>query len=172
MASPMASAAREGGFTLMELIAVLIVFGIVAAVAAPFLVSNVRSYFTGKDISETDWQARVAVERMTRELRAIRAPADLTITSGSDITFVDLDGNSIRYCAGAVGGCPGVAGDLMRNAQPLASGIGALAFSFLTRTGTATGSAASTYYVNASFTASQNAVTKSYLLTVSPRNFP
>jgi hypothetical protein len=158
--------------TLVELVVVLILTAIVSAVAARFVAPMVQSYFTGRDVTEVDWQARTAVERMTRELRTIRAPADLTITSASDITFTDIDGNSIRYCQGGVAGCPGAAGDLMRNGQSLATGVGALTFSFLTRTATATGSAAAAYYVNATFTAAQNNVTKSFLLTVSPRNFP
>lgn len=160
------------GFTLMELLMVLVIFGIVGAVAAPLLANGFRAYFTGRDISETDWQARVAVERMTRELRGIRAPADLTAASASDITFVDTSGTSIRYCLGAVGGCPGVAGDLMRNGQPLAGGISALAFSYLTRGAAATGAGAAVFYVTIGFTASQNAVAKTYRATVSPRNFP
>ncbi len=160
------------GFTILELMITVIVIAIVSAAAAPLLLSAFQGYFTGRDVTATDWQARVATERMTRELRSIRSPADLTIASASDITFIDTDGNSIRYCAGTVGGCPGVAGDLTRNAQPLAAGVSGLAFTFLTRTGATTTSAASVYYVNVAFNATQNAVTKGYQFTVSPRNFP
>jgi hypothetical protein len=109
---------------------------------------------------------------MGRELRAIRAPADLTITSGGDITFVDMDGSSIRYCLGAVGTCPGATGELMRNSQPLATGISGLTFSFLTRTSTATAVPAAVFSVNVDFTATQNSVSTSHRFTVSPRNFP
>ena len=163
---------RARGFTLVEMLLVIVLLGIVAAVAAPAMQSGFRAYFTGQDIAEADWQARVALERMTRELRTVRAPADLVLASASDLTFVDLDGNTIRYCQGAVGTCPGAAGELIRNAQPLATGIGALTFSFLTRTGGATGTPALAYYVNASFSATRNAVTKSHQVTLAPRNFP
>ena len=160
------------GFSLLELIMVMVVLGIVAAVAAPFLSASFQSYFTGKDISETDWQARVALERMSRELRSVRAPADLIITSANDITFTDVDGNSTRYCRGTVGGCPGAAGELTRNNQPLATGISALTFSFLTRTGAVTAVAANVFYITVAFTATQNTIIKSFQATVSPRNFP
>jgi prepilin-type N-terminal cleavage/methylation domain-containing protein len=160
------------GFSLIELVMVMVVFGIVAAIAAPVMSSGFQAYFTGKDIAEVDWQARVAVERMTRELRAVRAPADLALASAGDLTFVDVEGNSIRYCLGAVGTCPGAAGELMRNAQPLATGIGALTFAFLTRGAGATANPALAFYVTAAFTATRNATSKAHQITVSPRNFP
>ncbi len=160
------------GFSLLEMVMVIVVLGIVAAVAAPFMSAGFNAYFTGKDISETDWQARVALERMSRELRSVRAPADLIITSASDITFTDVDGNSTRYCMGGVGGCPGAVGELTRNTQPLATGISALTFSFLTKTGATTAVAASVFYISVAFTATQGTIVKSFQTTVSPRNFP
>ena len=160
------------GFSLLELITVMVVLGIVAAVAAPFLSASFQSYFIGKDISEIDSQARAALERLSREVRSIRAPADLTISPTTEVTFTDVDGNLIRYCLGTVAGCPGAAGELMRNTQPLATGISALAFSYLTKTGTAAAAAATVFYVTVSFTATQNTVSKSFTATVSPRNFP
>lgn len=166
------AARRERGFSLVELVMVIVLFGIVAAFAAPMLGSAFQAWFIGRDISEVDWQARVAVERITRELRTVRAPADLVLAAADDLTFVDLDGNSIRYCQGAVGTCPGAAGELMRNSQPLAAGIGGLAFSFLTRTGAATALASEAFYVSASFSATRNAITKTHEITVAPRNFP
>jgi len=159
------------GFSILELVMVLVVFGIISAVAAPLLANGFRAYFTGRDISETDSLARAAIERMTRELRGIRGPGDLAAASASDISFVDTSGTSIRYCLGPAGGCPGAAGDLMRNGQPLAGGISGLTFSFLSRGAAATG-AGGAFYVTVAFTASQNAVSKSYQATVSPRNFP
>ena len=162
------------GFSLVELIMVMVILGIVAAVAAPFLSASFQAYFIGKDINETDSQARAALERLSRELRSVRAPAglNLIITSASDISFTDVDGNSIRYCMGTVGGCPGAVGELTRHPQPLATGISALTFTFLTQTGAATAVAANVFYITVSFTATRNTIIKSFTATVSPRNFP
>ena len=160
------------GFTLVEVVAAIVLFGIVAAMTARVLSQGFQSFIMGRNLAETDWQARVALERMTRELRIIRAPADIIMTSGSDLTFTDLDGNAIRFCMGAVGTCPGAAGDLTRNTQALATGVSGLAFSYLTRTGAATATPAQVYYVVIAFTATQGSMSKSYQAVVSPRNFP
>ena len=160
------------GFSLIELIMVIVVFGIIAVVAAPLISNAVRAFVTGRDIAETDWQARVAVERMTRELRTIRAPADLTITSASVITFIDVNGTAIRYCQATIGTCPGALGELMRNTEALASGISGLTFSYLTRAGAVTAVPAQVFYVTVAFTATQNAISKTFQVSVGPRNFP
>jgi prepilin-type N-terminal cleavage/methylation domain-containing protein len=162
----------SSGFTLIELVAAIVLFGIIGAMVSRVLTQGFNSYITGRNIAETDWQARVALERMTRELRTIRDPASITMTSASDLSFVDVDGATIRYCAGAVGTCPGTTGDLIRNTQVLASGISGLTFSYLTKTSVATVTPTQVYYVAVAFTATQGAIAKNFSVVVSPRNFP
>ena len=158
------------GFSLVELVVVIVLLSIVAAVAAPMVGNGFKAYFTGRDLVETDWQGRVALERMTRELRTLRAPADITMTSASDLTFLDIDGNSVRYF---LSNCVLTICELTRNTQPLATGISGLAFSYLLRDGkTTTVTPASVYYVIVDFTATQGGNSRTYQATVSPRNFP
>lgn len=160
------------GFSLIELIVVIVVFGVIAATGAQLMGNGFRAYFSGKDMTEMDSQTRVALERMTRELRSVRAPADLTVVPANEISFVDAGGNSIRYCMGTVGTCPGAAGELVRNTQPLAGGVSGLAFSYLDRAGVATTTPALVYYITVNFTAAQGTISKAFQATVSPRNFP
>jgi len=167
---------RVAGFSLIELVTVMVLLGIVAAVAAPFISDSFKAYFTGRDLVETDWQGRVALERMTRELRTVRAPVDLTMTSVSDLTFVDVDGNSVRYF---MSNCVLTICELTRlvppsvTGQPLATGISGLAFTYLLRDGkTTTVAPASVYYIIVDFTANQGGNSRTYQATVSPRNFP
>ncbi len=164
--------ANASGFTLIEIVAAIVLFGIIGAMVSRVLSQSFNSYVMGRNVAETDWQARVALERMTRELRSIRAPSDITMTSASDLSFVDAEGTVIRYCAGGVGTCPGVTGDLMRNSQVLATGVSALGFSYLSKTATATVTPTQVYYVVVSFSATQGAISKSYQVAVNPRNFP
>ena len=162
----------SSGFTLVEIVAAIVLFGIIGAMVSRLLAQGFTAYITGRNIAETDWQGRVALERFTREVRNIRAPSDITITSASDFSFVDVDGTTIRYCLGAVGTCPGATGELMRNTQSLAYGISSVTFSYLTKTNAGTVVPAQIFTILASFTATQGAISKDYTVAVSPRNFP
>jgi len=45
---------RVAGFSLIELVTVMVLLGIVAAVAAPFISDSFKAYFTGRDLVETE----------------------------------------------------------------------------------------------------------------------
>lgn len=163
----------DRGFTLVEVILVIVLLGIIAAVGAQIMGAGLQSYVAARDSLGVDAQARLALERMTRELRAVRSPAGLTLAPSNEVTFVDADGATVRYCLAMVGGCPGTtAGDLMRNGQPLASGVSGLSFSYSDRNGAPTADPAQVFYISVQFNVAQGAMSGSYRATVNPRNFP
>jgi prepilin-type N-terminal cleavage/methylation domain-containing protein len=89
---------KENGFTLIELVLVIVLLGILASGGATLLAEGFNSFFKGRDITEADWQARVALERMGRDLRAIRSPSDIaSSSSATSITFTNVDGNTLTY---------------------------------------------------------------------------
>src|SRR5258706_5979463 len=90
---------HERGWTLIEMVLVIIVFGIVATIRARVMSTMFLSYFTARDITRSDAQARVAFERLTRELRQIRAAnaADLDPASTAHGRFIDPDGNAVGF---------------------------------------------------------------------------
>lgn len=57
------------GFTLVELIAVLVILGIVSAIGSQFVVSAVNSYSVSEKRSKLISRGRVTMEQMTRQLR-------------------------------------------------------------------------------------------------------
>ena len=169
---------RVQGLTLVEMVIVIVLVGIVFGIGGMLLTQVFRAYFEEQDISGGDWQAKLALERATRELRAIRSATatDFAIpASPSEIRFVDTDGNNVCfYLSGAT---------LMRaenpptqscgttNPQQLADNISSLGFTYWTNTGVATAAVASVYYVTMEVQVARGDYTGSFRATVRPRNF-
>ena len=104
-----APAPAERGFSLIELVLVIVLLGIIATVGAQLMGSGFQLYFTGRDSLSVDAQARLALERLTRELRAVRVSSGLTLAPANEANFIGGDGTAVRYCLGTVSGCPGAA---------------------------------------------------------------
>jgi prepilin-type N-terminal cleavage/methylation domain-containing protein len=170
------------GWTLIEMVTVLIIFSIVVAVGANLMSGMFRSYFTARDITGSDAQARVAFERMTRELRQIRwtaAGTDLDVASTAQFRFNDSDGNGVCFYRDAVNN------RLMRSAdgpasacgttnpQPLSDFVTGLLFVYYANDGsTTTAVAANVFYVTVRVDIQDNQVTDRLRATIHPRNFP
>jgi len=89
-------ASRYGhGFTLIEMVLVIILVGIIFSMGGVMLGKVFSSYSAKQEIAEADWQAKVALERAARELRAVRTAtaADLDVASTAQVRFIDTDGN-------------------------------------------------------------------------------
>ncbi len=102
------------GFTLIELVLTMLILGIIAAVFSRFALQGIRSYSTEIDRGDVHSQARLAVERVVREARAIRSCADIagaanpsatlsfTDTSGAPVDFTVAGGNLTRNGVGNI----------------------------------------------------------------------
>jgi len=172
---------RRDGFTLIEMLTVIIILGVVAAVGARLMSGMFQSYFAARDITSSDAQARVAFERMTRELRQIRSATatDLDVASAAQIRFIDMDGNGVCFYRDAA------TNRLMRSAdgpatacgatsaRPLADFVAGLFFTYYLNDGRTTTSApASVYYVTVHVDVQDNNVSDTLRATIHPRNFP
>jgi len=169
MARPARIALHACGFTLIEAIITLVIAGVLAAIGATIMSGGFRNYFLGRELAQDAAQGTLALERMTRDLRAVRSAADLTTIGASTITFVDVDGNTITYALSA--------GSVTRaqnggTAQPLAANVSNLAFTYLQNDGQTTAAASATvWYIAVAVTvASQNATT-TFRGTVKPASF-
>ena len=169
----------EIGWTLVEMVMVIVVLGAIAAVGASLIPSIFDSYFASRDITSSDGQARAAFERMTRELRQIRSATatDLDVASATQIRFMDADGNGICFYRDAVNN------RLMRsadgpatacgstNAQPMADYVTGMNFFYYQNDGaTTTVSATSVYYITVRVNVQDNNITDTLRATIHPRN--
>jgi len=170
---------RSRGFTLIELIAVIILTGILFSFGSVLLGNVFSGYALKRDTTDADWQAKVALERMTRELRAVRSAtaAELDIASAAQVRFVDTDGNGVCFYRNAA------ANRIMRSAdgpatacgttnpQVLADNITALAFTYWQNDGATAALVTDVYYITVALNVVEGSYSSSFRTNVRPRNF-
>lgn len=110
------------GFTLIEMILVVVIISILSAVSARVLNAIFTSYFRGQDLINADSEARVALRRVSIDLHNLRSTADITTASASVLTFTDLNGNAISYQLNA--------SQLVRNNLALAKNTQSIVFQY------------------------------------------
>jgi len=170
----------ERGWTLIEVVVVLIILAIVVAVGGRMMTGMLQSYFAARDITSSDAQARVGFERMTRDLRQIRSATatDLDVASAVQVRFIDADGNGVCFYRDAA------TSRLMRSAdgpstacgatspQPLSDFVSGLSFFYYTNALATTATPTAVYYVTVKVSVQDNDVSDTLRATIHPRNFP
>jgi prepilin-type N-terminal cleavage/methylation domain-containing protein len=92
---------RVEGFSLAELIMVIVILGILGAFVGPVLFNAMRSYDSVQASVTTHAKMRYATERIARELRDVRRQAtdstflDITSMTASSMAFIKTDGTQV-----------------------------------------------------------------------------
>ncbi|MBN1684631.1 MAG: prepilin-type N-terminal cleavage/methylation domain-containing protein [Gammaproteobacteria bacterium] len=120
---------KQSGFTLIELIIVIIILGIVAAIGSSVLYQSFRSQEKSQELIETTWQARVAIRRLSQELFSITLN-DFTPAT-HQITFKNIWGEMVTYSLDTPNHT------LKRNTETLANNVNALDFFYYDENNTA-----------------------------------
>ncbi len=139
------------GFTLIEVVITMVLFGIITYVVATAISTSTKAYFVTDIRKEAIDQARIALDRMTREIRNVKSrevdadldtyiDADIQTANASQFCFIDINSTriSFRYSGSIItreeGGaaCPGAGGNT------LAENITSMSFWYILADGTRT----------------------------------
>jgi MSHA biogenesis protein MshO len=163
---------NSSGFTLIEMVIVIVLVGILATIAATIIMQGVRAYSDEQSRSDAHYQARLAVERMSREIRLIRGNADISVMNGTLLRFTDINGSQMGFRLN--GGNIERTEDNAVSWQTLATnitGTGGNIFTYLDDNGATTAASTSLWLVQIQFIATQGTESIDIRTTVHPRNF-
>ncbi|WP_454782894.1 PulJ/GspJ family protein [Legionella sp. WA2022007384] len=82
------------GFTLIEMLIVMIITGVVLSAVSLMLSAGFTNYFTGVKVTALTNQATMAMARMTKELQQANRFSTINPTN---MTFTTTDGSTISY---------------------------------------------------------------------------
>ncbi len=139
---------KQQGFTLLELVFVIALTSIIVVVASNIIAMGAQTYLAAKNTVDADWQARLSLERMARDIRAVRSVTSISTATATQLVFTDFDGTSISYSLSGT--------SLMRNSQILADGVSSLAFGYFDKNGVTTAVATLIRYVTITLNITQS----------------
>jgi prepilin-type N-terminal cleavage/methylation domain-containing protein len=163
------------GFTLIEAIITIVIVGIISSIAALIILEGMQASSKEQNLSSAHYQARLAMERMAREIRTINVKGNVgtvaigTITGNptNSLIFTDLTGTNVTYSLSGqtlnrtVGGV----------SSSLAAGVTTLEFRHYDIANALTISALAVWTIDISMTDTQGADSLPMRTRVHPRNF-
>ena len=153
----------QKGFTLIEMIVVIVLSSIIAVVSMQLLAQGFAAYLSGQNVTSAQNQIWRALERMSRDIRAVSSPASITTATASQFSFTDIANNSISYTLSG--------SSLMLGSNVLADGISALTFSYYDKNGTTTATLSAIRFISVSLTITQGGTNYTVSTSIYPRAF-
>lgn len=169
---------QSKGFTLIEAIITIVIVGIISSIAALIILEGVKASAKEQNLSGVHYQARIAMERMAREIRLIRSQTagDIPTMAATDLIFCDVTGRAVEFqLAGLV---------LNRRESatctPFAwggwytltsGGVNPLTFTYLDSAGAGGATAANLWFVDINLTDTQGSDSLPMRSRVHPMNF-
>src|SRR5689334_5144417 len=145
---------REKGFTLIELIMVILIVSIISVVVGKTLYHSFQTFLTIQNITEADWTGYASLDRIANDIHRIRSAGDITTISSNNLVFTDISGTSVQFQLSG--------NSILRNSQTLVSGVSSLSFTYRDKNGSVTATPSSVRYITISVTAQQDNITTSF----------
>lgn len=172
----------QAGFTLIEIVITLVLVAIIAGVTGMLILQGSQAFVSGERRSDAANQARVALERMLREIRTIRQAGAIagpianpsTSLSFTDLSATPITGTTITYArnvaANTIERTEGV-GPPPPPAITLADGVTTLQFWHFDKDGVTTTTPANIWQIQIDLTITKNGEPQTVRSRVYPRNF-
>jgi prepilin-type N-terminal cleavage/methylation domain-containing protein len=156
------------GFTLIEMIMVILILGIIIAMSSTLLTQGLDTFSTGENIMNANWQGQLAMERMARDILSVRSPADMTTLGASNFAFTDSNNNTLSYSLS------GTSLNLTQNGSTaiLADGIQSLGFSYFDKNDAATTTPTLARFIRVTINVTQGNANYTLTTGIYPRNLP
>lgn len=154
------------GFTLLEMILVILILSIIIAMSSTLLTQGLNSFANSESIMSANWQGQIAMQRIVRDIMAVRSPSDITTATASNFSFTNTNNESISYSLSG----NNLNLTLNGNSAILADSIQNLTFSYFDKSGSATATTSLIRLVRVSFNVVQNNVSYTLTTAIFPRN--
>lgn len=152
---------RYKGFTLIELIATIVLMAIISIIVGQVLLNGYQNFITSQNISQTDWRGLLALERLANDIHTIRSAGDISTITSTQLAFTDVNGTAIQFQLSG--------SNLLRNSQLLASGVQSFNFSYLDKNGATTAAPSSVRFISISLALVENNFTQSFSTLIATR---
>jgi prepilin-type N-terminal cleavage/methylation domain-containing protein len=124
------------GFSLVELVIVIVLLSILLTIGTNIIVKQFQIFAAGQKMVEADWQGRITVNRMERD---IRDAVNIINASSNNITFINTNGETISYSLGGVNNTQLIY-TTVSGSQPLANNVNSINFGYYDSNGNITAS--------------------------------
>lgn len=88
---------KKNGFTLIELVIVIATVGIISTIIGSMLLGVVDAWTFKFDRNDLLSDGRIAINRMTREIRTVKTSTSVTTASTTQFRFTDTGNKDITY---------------------------------------------------------------------------
>jgi prepilin-type N-terminal cleavage/methylation domain-containing protein len=152
---------RQMGFTLIELILVIVIISVISIIVGRLLFQSLQTFIVSQNVSSTDWQGLLTLNRFSNDVHNIRSENDISTITSSSFAFVDLSGASVSYSLSS--------STLQRNGISLATGVSGLTFAYYDKNYSVTVTPANVRYISISANFTSNNLTQSFATLVGTR---
>lgn len=160
----------EAGFSLVELIIVVVILSILSIGFGRFMAKSVEGWTWTEDQADNSATARLALDRVAREVSAMPQPATSVSTmTATTLSFTGSDGSARSFSWSGTPGAP-LTFSLAGTGHPLVEAADSVAFSYLDSAGNSTAAAATLWRVVVTVVTGNGAHRTTYRTGIHVRN--